>query len=66
MTDRNRYQGRAIPPHVVKMTWENLLKDENSLPHGWEKGLITGVLVGKYGADQLTQRAGTDARRNSL
>jgi hypothetical protein len=45
MTNRAKYQGRAITPHVVKMTWKGVLKNEDDLPQGWEKGEKTGVLV---------------------
>jgi hypothetical protein len=45
MTNRIKYQGRAIAPHVVKKTWRVVLKNEEELPQGWEKGEKTGVLV---------------------
>ena len=45
MTDRLKYQQRAIPPSLVRRTWKGTLRDEDNLPKDWEKGPTTGVLV---------------------
>jgi hypothetical protein len=46
MTNRYRYKGRALPAQIIRDTWSGILKNEGSLPDGWEKERGPGVLVG--------------------
>lgn len=44
LTNENRFGKHAIEPKLVKATWTNCLKNEDSLPADWPNK--TGVLVG--------------------
>ena len=45
LTDKNRFGKHALDEKLVKTTWSNCLKDEDSLPSDWPT-TKTGVLVG--------------------
>jgi hypothetical protein len=44
MTDRLKYEKRALKMSVVKRTWKHTLKDELTLAKDWPR--TVGVLVG--------------------
>lgn len=44
MTSTHKFGVRAINPHMVLKTWNNVLLDRQNLPDDWTRQ--TGVLVG--------------------
>ncbi len=44
LTDKRKYNKKAILKSVVLGTWQNTLENEESLPEDWTKEI--GVLVG--------------------
>ena len=47
MTDRRRYDRKAVDPELVRKTWSGVLHDEQNLPDDWlsEAGVLVGMRV---------------------
>ena len=55
LTDTKRFRKKALDEKLVKSTWFNCLKDEESLPPDWHtnKGVLVGILQPALGAGEV-------------
>ncbi len=55
MTDKEKFEKKALSKRLVRQTWEGMLRDEETLPEDWTtaNGILVGITGDPRDGDQV-------------